>query len=280
MHTAGVARSVEASRHPEANVSEAQAEMVSQAVMKACDTLHEGFLNNPRQCTFDFSSLLCKGAEAGTCLTKPQLETVEKFYGGTKTKKGELIFSGQALGNPMRASRGYTEPPAGGAFDTVRILGFQNEKYDWHTFDLDRDMKIIDQKVAFVDSVNPDLSKFKAHGGKLLLTHGWADTTITPEGTVYYYESVLNKMGKDQGDWMRLFMAPGMAHCGGGPGVNTFDSIGTIEKWREKGIGPDQMIGSNAQTGLKRPICPYPQYAAYKGSGDLKDAANWVCKAP
>jgi feruloyl esterase len=280
MHTAGVARSVEASRHPEANVSDVQAEMVTQAVMKACDTLHEGFLNDPRQCTFNFSSLLCKGEDAGTCLTKPQVETVEKFYGGTKTKKGESIFSGQALGNPMRASRGYTQPPTGGAFDTVRILGFQDEKYDWHNFDLDRDMKTIDDKVGFVDSVNPDLSRFKAHGGKLLLTHGWADTTITPEGTVYYYESVLNKMGQDQGNWMRLFMAPGMAHCGGGPGVNTFDSIGTIEKWREEGIAPDQMIGSNAQTGLKRPICAYPQSAEYKGSGDLKDAANWVCKAP
>ena len=86
-------------------------------------------------------------------------------------------------------------------------------------------------------------------------------------------------MGKDQSNWMRLFMTPGMAHCGGGPGVNTFDSIGTIEKWREHGIAPDQMIGSNAQTGLKRPICPYPQSAQYKGSGDLKDAANWVCKS-
>jgi len=279
MHTAGVARSIEASRHPEANLSEAKAAMVTKAVMDACDTMHEGFLNNPRQCTFDFSSLLCKQGDSDSCLTKPQLGTVEKFYGGTKTAQGELIFSGQALGNPMRASRGYTEPPAGGAFDTVRILGFQDEKYDWHNFDLDRDMKIIDQKVGFVDSVSPDLTRFKARGGKLLLTHGWADTTITPEGTVHYYESVLAKMGKSQGDWMRLFMAPGMAHCGGGPGVNSFDSIGTLEKWREQGVAPDQMLGINAQTGLKRPLCPYPQSAQYKGAGDLKDPANWACKA-
>ena len=139
-------------------------------------------------------------------------------------------------------------------------------------------MPRIDEQLSYVDSVNPDLSKFKSKGGKLLLTHGWADTGITPENTVLYYESVLNKMGKNQSDWMRLFMAPGMGHCGGGPGVNTFDSIGSLEKWVEKGIAPDQMMGTSAQ-GLTRPLCPYPQSAKYKGSGDLKDATNWACTA-
>ena len=86
-------------------------------------------------------------------------------------------------------------------------------------------------------------------------------------------------MGKNQSDWMRLFMAPGMAHCGGGPGVNTFDSIGALEKWVEKGVAPDTMLGTGAQ-GLTRPLCPYPQAAEYKGTGDLKDASNWACKAP
>ena len=102
--------------------------------------------------------------------------------------------------------------------------------------------------------------------------------TITPETTIWYYDSVLNKMGKNQSDWMRLFMVPGMAHCGGGPGVNTFDSIGTLEKWVEKGVAPEQMMGTGAQGTLTRPLCPYPQAAQYKGTGDLKDAANWVCK--
>ena len=107
-------------------------------------------------------------------------------------------------------------------------------------------MPIIDKAVGYVDAVNPDLSKFKASGGKLLLTHGWADTGITPETTIWYYDSVLDKMGKNQSDWMRLFMVPGMGHCGGGPGVNTFDSIGTLEKWVEKGVAPDQMMGDGS----------------------------------
>ena len=281
MHTSGVARSIELTRHPEAAIPAAKAEMVSKAVMNACDTMKEGFLNNPRACSFDFSKLACKGADADSCLTAPQLKTVEAFYGGTKNRKGELIFSGQALGNPLPALRGIQAGGApGGGFDTVRIWGFQNASYDWNSFDLDRDMPLINSKVGFVDAVDPDLSKFKARGGKLLLYAGWGDTTITPENTVLYYGSVLNKMGQNQGDFVRLFMVPGMAHCRGGDGPNTFDTIGTLEAWREKNVTPTQMMGFNPQSNLSRPLCAYPQVAQYKGTGNLKDASNWSCAAP
>jgi feruloyl esterase len=278
MWTAGVDRSIELSRHPEGNITAEKAALVNQIVTDNCDTRKEGFLNNPRQCKVDFSKLLCvAGKDDATCLTEAQLKTVTTFYGGVKNSKGELIFSGQALGNPIGAQRGTNQVP-GGVFDIVRIA-FNDPKLDWQKFDLDKDMPIIDKAVGYVDAVNPDLRKFKSHGGKLLLTHGWADTGITPETTIWYYDSVLEKMGKTQSDWVRLFMAPGMGHCGGGPGVNTFDSIGTLEKWVEKGAAPDQMMGVGAE-GLTRPLCPYPQYADYKGTGDLKDASNWVCKAP
>ena len=278
MWTAGVERSIELSRHPEEALTEEKADLVNQFVMNKCDTLKEGFLNNPRQCKVDFSKLLCADdKDDNTCLTAPQLKTVDTFYGGVKNSKGELIFSGQALGNPIQAQRSTNQGP-GSVFDIVRIA-FNDPNLDWHKFDLDRDMPIIDKAVGYVDAVNPDLSPFKASNGKLLLTHGWSDTGITPETTIWYYDSVLDKMGEDQSDWMRLFMVPGMGHCGGGPGVNTFDSIGALEKWVEKGDAPDQMLGRGAQ-GLTRPLCPYPQYAGYKGKGNLKDAKNWACKSP
>ena len=194
-----------------------------------------------------------------------------------KDSKGELIFSGQALGNPIGAQQPTNQSP-GGLYDLVRIA-YNEPNRDWKTFDLDRDMKVLDKEIGYVDAVNPDLSKFKARGGKLLLTHGWADTGITPENTVLYYDSVLDKMGKNQSDWMRLFMAPGMGHCGGGPGVNSFDSIGALESWVEKKVAPDAMMGIGAQ-GMTRPLCPYPQSAEYKGKGNIKDASNWSCKAP
>src|SRR5207249_5644237 len=174
------ARNVNMARNPDQALSEAKAKMVSDAVIRKCDTLKEGFLNTPRQCSFDFSTLSCHGAETDTCLTNAQLKAVEMFYGGLKNSKGELIFSGQALGNRIPALRG--SPPAQ-ITDTVRIWAFQKPDYDWSDFDLDRDMPIIDKKIGFVDAVDPDLKAFKAHGGKLLLYAGWGDTTITPENT-------------------------------------------------------------------------------------------------
>jgi feruloyl esterase len=163
----------------------------------------------------------------------------------------------------------------------VKIWAFQNPNYDWRTFDLDRDMPIIDKKVGFVDATDPDLQKFKERGGKLLLYAGWADTGITPVNTVEYYESVAKKMGsKNTSDFARLFMVPGMGHCRGGDGPDSFDTIGTLEKWREKGVAPATIAATNKRSGLSRPLCAYPQYAKYKGTGDLKDAANWVCTAP
>ena len=158
-------------------------------------------------CSFDFSKLACSGEDTENCLTAAQMKTVETFYGGVKNSKGELIFSGQALSNPLPPLSPPTGLPGGG-YDTVRIWGFQNENYDWKSFNLDRDMPIIDAKVGFVDATDPDLTKFKAHGGKLLLYAGWGDTGITPENTVAYYESVGDKMGKKQ-DVARLFMVNG-----------------------------------------------------------------------
>ena len=280
MHTSGVARSIELSRHPDQVLSAEKAQMVTAAVMNRCDTLEEGFLNNPRACTFDFKTLACSaGASDASCLTPGELKTVETHYNGLRNSTGELIFSGQALGNAMPAQRAPTGTPGGG-YDTVRIWGFQNPEYDWTTFDLDRDMPIINARVGFVDAVDPDLSAFKARGGKLLLYAGWGDTTITPENTVLYYESVLEKMGRGQDDWMRLFLVPGMAHCGGGPGPNRVDWTTALDRWRASGAAPAQLMGTNPQAGLERPTCPYPQYAKYDESGDLKDASNWSCAAP
>jgi feruloyl esterase len=276
MHTAGAYRSINLARHPERQLTQAKADLVNTLVMGSCDTLKEGFLANPRACKVDFRKLACSGADSDSCLTAAQLMTVDEFYGGLKNSRGELIFSGQALGNPINAQRGAI-PAIGAGNDTVRIWGFQNDKYDWSTFDLDRDMPLINAKTGFVDAVDPDLSKFKARGGKLLLYAGWGDTTITPENTVLYYESVVKKMGGSQGDFTRLFLVPGMAHCGGGPGLNTFDSIGALEQWREKGVTPTQVTGFNSTTLMTRPVCAYPQAAKYSGKGNIKDAANWSC---
>jgi feruloyl esterase len=280
MHTAGAYQDIHLARHPDEALSEAKAKLVNDAVLKQCDTLGEGFLNNPRQCSFDFTTLACGAGGAGdSCLTPGELKSVQTFYGGLRTSQGELIFSGQAYGNPIPAMESSQEGPGAFAFDTIRILGFQDANYDWRQFDLDRDMPRIDAAAGHVDAVDPDLRAFEAHGGKLLLYAGWRDTGITPENTVLYYESVRDEMGPEQDDWMRLFLAPGMGHCRGGPGVDTFDTLAALEQWRERDVAPDEMAAMGSVSGLSRPVCAYPAYAKYDGSGDLKDAANWSCTA-
>jgi feruloyl esterase len=212
-------------------------------------------------------------------LTPGELKTVQTFYGGLHNGEGELVFSGQAQGVPMPAFASSQQAPNPFAFDSIRILGFQNGDYDWRQFDLDRDLPKVDAAAGFVDAVNPDLRAFEAHGGKLLLYAGWRDTGITPENTVLYYESVREEMGPAQEDWMRLFLAPGMGHCRGGPGVDSFDTLTALEQWRERDVAPREMLGRNRETGMARPICAYPEFAKYDGSGDLKDASNWSCAA-
>jgi feruloyl esterase len=275
MHTAGFARQVLLARNPDMAIPQEKAKLVSDAVMAKCDTLHEGFLNNPKQCSFDFSTLACKGAETNQCLTPAQLKAVDVFYGGIMNSTGEVIFAGQTLGNPLTPMRSNQDI---NVTDTVRIWAFQDANYDWHSFDLDRDMPIIDQKIGFVDATDPDLKKFKAHGGKLLLYAGWADTGITPINTVEYYEHLVKTMGaSNTKDFAKLFMVPGMGHCRGGDGPDSFNTIATMEQWREKGQTPMTMAAKNEKSGLTRPLCAYPQYAKYSGAGDLKDGANWSC---
>ena len=278
MHTAGSYRSIRLARHPDEALPEAKAKLVNDAVMKQCDTLGEGFLNNPRQCSFDFDTLACAaGRTADSCLTPGELKTVHTFYEGLRTSDGELVFSGQALGNPIPALESRAEGPGANLTDSIKILGFQNPDYDWRQFDLDRDLPLIDAAAGFVDAVDPDLRAFEAQGGKLLLYAGWRDTGITPENTVFYYESVRAEMGPKQDDWMRLFLAPGMGHCRGGPGVDTFDTLTALEQWRERDAAPAEIAATGRESGLARPLCAYPAYAKYDGSGDLKDAANWSC---
>ena len=131
-------------------------------------------------------------------------------------------------------------------------------------------------------AISPDLSAFKARGGKLLMYHGWNDTAISAGNSINYYSSVLAKMGQKQDNFVRLFMAPGMQHCGNGPGPNQVNYMGALERWREGSTAPDQLIAShvaNNRVDMTRPLCPYPQVATYKGTGSTNDAANFVCKA-
>jgi feruloyl esterase len=275
-------------------VSSAKLALVNKAVLAACDALDgvtDEFLTDPRQCRFDPATLLCRSADGDHCLTAPQLEAVKSGYAPLTTKSGEVIYPGLVPGAEARWVMLTGANPVPGALndlDMFRYLVHEDPAWDWRTFDVDRDAALADAKVGYMNASNPDLSAFKARGGKLILYHGWNDGgnggAISPLNSVDYYSNVLSQMGVQQGDWLRLFMVPGMAHCGGGPGTPQINWVAALERWREAGIAPDQLTGSrvniNPRVDMTRPICPYPKVPKYNGVGSTNDAANFVCQTP
>jgi feruloyl esterase len=263
--------------------------LIHNAVLQACDArdgVKDGVLENPTRCKFDPKVLECKGADGPSCLTAPQVEAVRKIYGPTtnpRTKReiypglvpgSELGWSNLAGPQPFEIPNGY-----------FKYVVFKNPNWDFKTLNFDGDVAVADQidngAIAMTD---PNLKEFFEHGGKLLQYHGWTDPGISPLNSVNYYESVLDAMGGTNKvkDSYRLFMMPGMDHCRGGDGPNSFDSISVIERWVENRKAPDQIIASRLQGGKierTRPLCPYPQVAIYKGAGSTDDASNFVCKS-
>ena len=291
LHAWDLAVSTPVLRDPASAVPTAKLEMVNRAVINACDArdgVTDGVLNEPTKCTFDVASLQCKAGDADTCLTAPQVAAIKRVYEPVKTSAGQVVFPGKVPGAELGGLPGFAGYVGGENAPAISVGSFQvaynDAKWDWRTFDVNKDLPLVDQKVgAIVNAVNPDLSKFKARGGKLLMYHGWNDTAISPGNAIDYYTSVQKRMGGKQDDFIRLFMAPGMNHCGGGSGPNLVNWMAALERWREAGIAPDRVdavrVGNN-RIEVSRPLCPYPQIAVYNGKGTTNDAGNFSCKTP
>ena len=153
-------------------------------------------------------------------------------------------------------------------------------------FNFDTDIvRADDMDDGTINALDPNLRPFIDRGSRLIQYHGWSDPQISPGNSVQYYQRVAESLGgasKLHASY-RLFMAPGMAHCGGGDGPNTFDMVSALEQWVEQGKAPDHIVASHSTSGVvdrTRPLCPYPQVASFKGSGSTNEAANFVCKAP
>ena len=286
---------------------------IEAAALASCDSrdgVTDGVIDDPTKCNFDPSVLLCKGAEADQCLTEKQVTALKQIYAGPRSSKGEQIIPGFLPGGETGPG-GWTSwitgtAPARGAAQlffstqTFANMVYNNPAWDFKTFNLERDGKLADEKLASsLNATDPNLKAFKSRGGKLIIFHGWSDAALPPVNTINYFQSVVSKMGqRDAGSFIRLFMVPGMQHCAGGPGPRGFGATVTntqsdaqqdmtvaLERWVEEGIAPDQIIAAKrTSTDPKipavrtRPLCPYPQVARYKGSGSTDDAANFVCR--
>ena len=199
------------------------------------------------------------------------------------------MVAGSEVGWSSDVGRMYADPPditKTLATAYLRYAVFQDPKWDYMTFDFDSGVALADRiDDGVTRATDPDLRDFFRRGGKLLQYHGWSDPSISPLSSINYYNSVVDFMGGPPNvqDSYRLFMAPGMDHCGGGDGPNTFDSIRAIEEWVEAGKAPDRIIASHIRDGKTertRPLCPYPKVATYTGTGSTDDAANFSCSVP
>jgi len=276
-------------KDPAAFIPSSKYPAIHKAVVDACDALDglkDGLISDPPRCRFDPQVLACRGGDGPECLTLRQVETARTIMSPARTSRGEEVFPGYAPGTELGWGPlvGGSEPTSL-AIDQYRFVVFKDPNWDWRTFNLDRDLALADKvDRGTINAIDPNIRPFTQRGGKLLMYHGWADQLVGPGTSITYYNSVVKALGGESATTgaVRLFMAPGMGHCGGGEGPNTFDTIKALEQWVEHGKAPDEIIASHATNGVvdrTRPLCPYPQLATYKGTGRTEEAANFVCKA-
>jgi hypothetical protein len=299
---------------PSSYIPSSKIPAIAQAVNDACDAsdgVKDAVLNDPRKCQFKPSTLLCKEGDSDSCLTKAQATALEKLYQGARDSKGRQVFPGFVPGGE-EGRGGWPLWITGEGPGQSLLFAFGNgyfsdmvyndANWNYKTSKLDDAVAASDKKFASVlNSTNPNMKAFASHGGKLIIYHGWNDAAISALNSINYYESVRETMGPAETDsFLRLYMVPGMQHCFGGPGTDTFGQFGSspqddpqhnmyvaLEQWVEKGSAPTSVIASRldgpgpaAKVVETRPLCAYPQQAKYKGSGDTNDASNFVCAAP
>ena len=273
-------------KDPAALIPPSKFPMIHSAVLAACDLLDgvkDGVIENPLRCTFNPASLACTGGDGPGCLTAPQVELVRKIYTGPVSASGKQVFPGLARGSEQGWNTLAGPQPMDFAVGVYQYVVFKNANWDYLSLDLDRDVAYADTVVgSIINNGDPNLKPFFSRGGKLLGYHGWSDPGITPQSSINYYKSVAAALGGEAAiaNSYRLFLVPGMAHCGGGDGTSTFDMVAALDRWVDGGKAPESIPASRTRNGSvdrTRPLCPYPQEAVYKGSGSTDDAASFTC---
>ncbi|HKF69691.1 MAG TPA: tannase/feruloyl esterase family alpha/beta hydrolase, partial [Vicinamibacterales bacterium] len=227
--------------------------------------------------------LKCKSGDGPGCLTEAQVVAARRIYAPViDPKTGAQVSSGLEPGSELQWGSVAGDEPHSMYNDLLRFVVMRDPNWSYRTLDVGRQLELArkaDNGVLSATSLK--VSPFVSHGGKLLIYHGWGDQNIPPRESVNYYNGVVRTMGKEKADEaVRLFMVPGMGHCGGGDGPNEFDTLAALEHWREDGKAPSEILAAQVRDGYvsrTRPLCPYPQVAKYRGTGSLDRAENFVC---
>jgi hypothetical protein len=263
------------------------------------DGLKDGLIDDPRRCGFQPARDLprCNAGDDGdTCFTPAQIGTLEKVYSDI-TVGGKRIFPGWPVGAEITGPDGRSgwdgwivreKPEKTTAWlfadSFFRYMAFprKQEGMELPAVDVEKVASRLGWIHDILDATKPDLTGFRERDGKLLMYFGWADQSLNAQMGVDYYEDVVRTMGAETKNFFRLFMQPGVFHCGGGPGIGSFEPLLEVVNWVENGKAPDRIQAAhivNGKTLRTRPLCPYPQSAKYKGSGNVDDADSFVCAA-
>jgi len=277
--------------------------LLSDRIYEQCDAkdgLKDGLIADPRKCGFQASRDLPRcaaGTDQPDCFTAGQIAALERIYADVHSQ-GKRFFPGWPVGSEVAGPNGQsgwigqmvngpngagTWPRYAETFLQYEAFPEKDPKFLLSRFDIDKDPPRATLAAQILNATDTDLSAFERHGGKLLMYFGWADPQLNPLMGVEYYEKVVEKMGNATPDFFRLFMVPGMFHCGGGIGTSVFDAATPLLKWVESGAPADQIAATRVVDGKvvrSRPLCPYPQVARYKGSGSIDEAANFSCVRP
>jgi feruloyl esterase len=274
--------------------------LVNDLVMAQCDAtdgVKDGVLDDPRTCKADLAKLPpCRDdLAAADCVTRAQRAALMKLYSPLVIDKSEAYpphpFGGEGdpagwqnwiTGVNQQMLSGMGVPSLSWAFSTefYKYIVFNDPSWDYSKYDFSNWRKDTERVASFMNATSPDLSAFKARGGKLILWHGWADTAITPLGSIRYFDLVGTR-DTERDSYFRMFLLPGVLHCGGGAGPDQADWSSAIDAWVEHAKAPDRVVATKVAQGAvtrARPLCSYPQHAVYSGSGSTDDAANFVCR--
>jgi len=266
----------------------------------AADGLKDGLVDDPLRCGFKATQDLprcTEGKDEPTCFTASEIASADRVYSDVY-RQGKRFFPGWPPGaevagpNGVSGWQGQVVRTSTGssiwanyARDFLRYMALPgvDPEQAVANFNIDQDIPRLEFLHQVIDATDPDLSAFRQHGGKLIMYFGWADPQLNPRVAVEYYEAVLHGMGDSTGEFFRLFMVPGMFHCGGGVGTSTFDVDTPLIKWVESGVAPQSIAASRivgGKTVRTRPLCPHPQVARYTGMGSIDDASNFRCATP
>ena len=264
--------------------------VIHRTVVEACDArdgLKDGLIDDPRMCRFDPDVLACTGDDGPACLSLSQIRAARKIYSpAINPRTNREIFPALQLGSELGWGALAGPQPADEALQFFKSVVFKDASWNYRALTFDTAAEVSDKAAAETLNVtNPDLGAFFRRGGKLLMYHGWNDQLVAPNNTINYYNSVVDKIGdaRRAASSLRLFMVPGLNHCTGGEGPNTFDTVRALDQWVENGNAPDRIDASHVTDGVvdrTRPLCPYPRVARYKGNGSINDAANFECRLP